>query len=137
MSSLFHDVKTSPQISRQGWIQDYPHPQNWLSVYWVCGSFSQRYGYCNLQLDELLHEADATVNFEEAIKKYKQAEDLLLNDVPAAMAYYEQSLYLVAPYVVGPRDFPSSSDGIWPGSYGPVNQYDINLNQVPSNYPKE
>lgn len=136
LSSLFHDVKTSPQISRQGWIQDYPHPQNWLSVYWVCGSFSQRYGYCNLQLDQLLHEADATVNFEQAIKKYKEAEDLLLSDVPAAMAYYEQSLYLVAPYVVGPRDYPSSSDGIWPGSYGPVNQYDINLNQVPSNYPK-
>ena len=33
--------------------------------------------------------------------------------------------------------YPSTSDGIWPGSYGPVSQYDIDLGKVPANYPKQ
>lgn len=135
--NLIKDVKTNPQLSRQGWIQDYPHPQNWLSVYWTCGSFSKRYGYCNLNLDEMLHEADSTLDFEQAIAKYRAAEDLLMSDVPGAMAYYNQNMYLLAPYVVGPRDFPSTSDGILPGGYGPMTQYDIDLSKVPANYPKQ
>ncbi len=135
-SDLIKDVKTNPQISRQGWLEDYPHPQNWLTVYWVCGSFSKRYGYCNPKLDQLLHDADQTLDFEQAIQKYKAAEDLLLNDVPGAMAYYGQNMFLIAPYVLGPKEHTSSEDGIWLGSYGPITQYDIDLTKVPANYPK-
>ncbi len=133
---LIKDVKTNPQISRQGWVQDYPHPQNWLTVYWTCGSFAMRYGYCNLKLDEMLHEADQTLDFEQAIIKYKEAEDLLLSDVPGAMAYYNSNLFLVAPYLVGPREHTSTSDGIFPGGYGPLTEYDIDLSRVPANYPR-
>lgn len=136
-SSMEKDVKTAPSLSRQGWIQDYPHPQNWLSVYWVCGSFSARYGYCNPELDRLLHEADQTTDFEQAIRKYQAAEDLLLSDVPGAMAYYAQHMYLIAPYVVGPQEHISSQDGVWPGTNGPVIEYDIDLSQVPANYPRQ
>lgn len=136
-TSLTKEVSTNPQISYQGWVQDYPHPQNWLSVYWVCGGFSKRYGYCNLLLDQMLQEADATLNFEEAIKKYQAAEDLILQDVPAAFANYRENIYLIKPYVIGPKDNESSNDAGWIGQYGPVWQYDINLSQVPENYPKQ
>ena len=37
--SLTKDNATYPQMSIGGaWIQDYPDPQNWLSVYWTCDS---------------------------------------------------------------------------------------------------
>lgn len=136
-TSLTKDVRTNPQISRLGWLGDYPHPQNWLSAYWKCGGFSKNYGYCNLKLDELLNEADQTLDLEQAMKKYQEAEELLLSDVPGAIAYYNQNMFLVAPYLSGPRDYPSANDGIWIGSYGPLLQYDIDLTRVPSNYPRQ
>lgn len=136
-AALTKDVRTNPQISRQGWVQDYPHPQSWLSTYWVCGAFSKNYGYCNLKLDEMLAKADATTNFEEAIKLYQEAEDLLISDVPAAFANYDEYIYLVRPYVVGPKNYPSPGDAAWPGQYGPVWEYDVDLSRVPANYPKQ
>lgn len=136
-AALTKDVRTNPQISRQGWAEDYPHPQSWLSTYWVCGAFSKNYGYCNLKLDEMLAKADATTNFEESIKLYRDAENLLMTDVPAAFANYDEYIYLVRPYVYGPKNYPSPFDAAWPGQYGPFWNYDIDLRQVPANYPKQ
>jgi oligopeptide transport system substrate-binding protein len=137
MTALTKDVKTNPQISRQGWIQDYPHPQNWLSVYWKCAAFAKRYGYCNKDLDTLMSQADATVDFDASLKLYAQVEDKLLADVPAAFAYYTENLYLVKPYLSGLKQSPSSGDQEWAGEWGPVWTYDIDLSKVPASYPKQ
>lgn len=136
-TSLTKDVRTNPQLSLQRWVQDYPHPQNWLSTYWKCGAFSRRYGYCNLFLDEILDQADATEDFEASIKLYQLAEDLLIQDVPAAFLYNPENLQMVKPYVVGPQDNLSSQDAGWAGMYGPIWEYDIDLTKVPATYPKE
>lgn len=136
-ATLYKDVRTRPQMSVQGWIQDYPHAQNWLSTYWVCGSFSEMYGYCNPTLDQMLHQADQTTELEPALEKYMAAEDLMLNDVPAAFSGYAENLFLVAPYLRGLAQHTSSSDGIWPGSYGPILEYDVDLSKTPANYPRQ
>jgi oligopeptide transport system substrate-binding protein len=136
-AQLTKNVKTNPLISLQGWAEDYPHPQSWLSAYWRCGSFSKNYGYCNLQLDEMLAQADHAADLEQAIKLYQAAEDFLLADVPAAIANYDEYIYLVRPYVHGPKNYPSPGDASFPGQYGPVWEYDLDLSQVPANYPKE
>ncbi|MCG3142113.1 MAG: Dipeptide-binding protein DppE [Anaerolineae bacterium] len=136
-TSLTKDVRTNPQLSLQRWVQDYPHPQNWLSVYWTCGAFSRRYGYCNLFLDEILKQADATADLEKAIPLYQQAEDMLIQDVPGAFMYNPENLQLVKPYVLGPTDNLSSQDAGWAGQFGPVWQYDIDLSQVPASYPTQ
>jgi hypothetical protein len=81
--------------------------------------------------------ADTTLDFEEAIKKYQEAEAILLNDVPGAMAYYNENLFMVAPHLLGPADHPGAGDGIWMGNYGPILEYDVDLTKVPANYPKE
>jgi len=137
LTALSKDPKTYPQISRQGWIQDYPHPQNWLSVYWNCTAFAKRYSYCNKDLDALMAKADATTNFDESIKLYQQAEDLMLKDVPFAFSNYAEILYIIKPYVSGPKENPSSSDLEWAGEWGPVWSYDVDLTKVPTNYPKQ
>jgi oligopeptide transport system substrate-binding protein len=136
-TSLTKDVRTNPQLSLQSWVQDYPHPQNWLSAYWTCGAFSRRYGYCNLFLDQILAQADATADPAKALPLYEQAEDMLIQDVPGAFFYNPENLQLVKPYVIGPKDNLSSQDGGWAGEYGPVWQYGIDLTQVPAAYPKQ
>ena len=136
-TSLTKDVRTNPQLSLQRWVQDYPHPQNWLSTYWKCGAFSRRYGYCNLFLDDILNKADATPDFEQAIKLYQQGEDMLIQDVPGAFFYNPENLQLVKPYVIGPKDNLSSQDAGWAGEYGPVWDYTIDLTKVPASYPKQ
>ena len=45
LTALRKDPATFPQMLLVGgWIQDYPDPQNWLSVYWTCDAdFAQRF----------------------------------------------------------------------------------------------
>lgn len=136
-TALTKDPKTNPQIARQGWIEDYPHPQNWLSVYWKCAAFAKRYGYCNKDLDALMAKADQTLDFNESIKLYQQAEDLLLSDVPGAPMNYSENLYLIKPYLSGLKENPSSSDAEWAGEWGPVWTYTVDLTKVPDSYPKQ
>jgi oligopeptide transport system substrate-binding protein len=134
---LVRDVKTNPQLSLQNWVEDFPHPQNWLSTYWTCGSFAKRYGYCNVFVDQLLKQANATVDFEAAAKLYQQAEDLIVADVPGAFMYNPKNLQLVKPYVFGPAENVSARDAGWIGQWGPFTQYDIDLANVPPSYPKQ
>jgi len=131
------DVKTNPQIGYGGWIQDYPHPQNWMSVYFKCTAFAKRYAYCNQANDAVMAKADATINTDEALKLYQQAEDTLLTDVPFAFGIHNENLYLVKPWLMGLKENPSSSDAEWSGEWGPVWTYDVDLTKVPASYPKQ
>ena len=136
-TSLTKDIKTNPLISRQGWIEDYPHPQNWLSVYWTCGGFAKRYGYCSKDFDALTAKADQELDLQKALALYGQAEDVLVNDVPSAFTNYDENLHMVKPWVIGPKDHTGSSDAEWAGEWGPVWMYDIDLSKVPASYPKQ
>ena len=43
LTALRKDPTTFPQMLLVGgWIQDYPDPQNWLSVYWTCDADLRR-----------------------------------------------------------------------------------------------
>lgn len=136
-SLLVRDPNTNPQMSLQRWVGDYPHPHDWLSAYWTCGSIAKRYGYCNLALDDLLHRADTTTDPAQALKLYQQAEDLMVNDVPGAFLYNPYNLHLIKPYVQGPQENTSPRDAGWIGQFGPVWDYGIDLQAVPENYPTE
>ena len=130
--------KTKPQISLQGYMQDYPHPHNWLSMFWTCGGeFATPFGYCNKELDALLARADQERDSQKAFALYQQAEDLLLKDVPAAFANYTENISLIKPYVVGLKDRVSAFDTEWVGEWGPVWAYDVDLSQVPASYPQK
>jgi oligopeptide transport system substrate-binding protein len=137
LAEMTKDVKTTPQMFAAGWVQDYPHPQNWLSVYWVCGGFSKRYGYCNKDFDALIQQADQELDLQKSIDLYRQAEDLLVQDVPMAFIYCSESLFLAKPWVIGPKDHTGSNDSFFAGITGPVWTYTIDLSQVPPNYPKQ
>jgi oligopeptide transport system substrate-binding protein len=116
LTALRKDPATFPHMLLVGgWIQDYPDPQNWLSVFWTCNStFAQRVGYCNEELDRLTTLGDTTVDSEERIGYYEQAGQILVDDAPAGFLYNPASTFVVSPNVTGYTATPSEVE--WPGS---------------------
>jgi oligopeptide transport system substrate-binding protein len=118
------DPSTYPQMTTAGWIQDYPDPQNWLSVYWKCdATFAQRFGYCNKQFDELVTKADQELDQQKRIELYKQAHQILIDDVPGPFLYNPLNIWLVKPSVTGYS--PTPSDDAFPGEFASLMTLDI------------
>jgi oligopeptide transport system substrate-binding protein len=114
LASLRRDPKTYPQMTIYNWYQDYPDPQNWLSVYWSCDSlFAKRVGYCNQKFDELVKQGDTTADMAKRIPFYQDAGKILLQDLPGPPLFHAANVFLVKPNVTGYT--PTSIDGEWPG----------------------
>ena len=95
-----------------GWIQDYPDPQNWLSVYWTCDStFAQRVGYCNEEFDRLTDLGDTTVDPDERIDYYEQAGQILVDDQPGPFLFNLAGVFVVNPAVTGYTPTAASRSG--------------------------
>ncbi|MGI8643596.1 MAG: peptide ABC transporter substrate-binding protein [Thermomicrobiales bacterium] len=122
---LRKNSETFPQMLLVGgWIQDYPDPQNWLSVYWRCDTtFAERVGYCNEEFDELVRQGDTTIDEEERFPFYEEAGQILIDDVPGPFLYNLNNTVLVKPFVTGYT--PSASDAEWPGQFGSLLTLDI------------
>jgi oligopeptide transport system substrate-binding protein len=116
-TAIQKDPNTYPLLSRGGWCADYADPQNWLSVYWRTGTFADRWGYSNPEFDALVDEADTTIDAAKRAELYAQAQQVLLNDIPAAFGYNSLNHYLVKPWVSGYQTTPQ--DGTYPGDITP------------------
>ncbi len=112
--ALLQSPATWPQLTFFGWTQDYPDPQNWMTLQWVCDSaiYASFAGYCNPDLDALIAEADAEPDPERRLELYQQAGETLVADMPVTFLYNWTTAVLVKPdvtgYVTTPRD-------LWPG----------------------
>jgi oligopeptide transport system substrate-binding protein len=126
-AAMMRKPEIAPQLLLQSWVQDYPQPQNWLSVFSCGGLLASGIAYCNQDFDKALATANAEVDGAKAMEKYKAAQKLLLQDYPGAMLYYSQSAYLVKPYVLNLRGSFGASDTAWPGQFGASLTYDIDL----------
>ncbi len=117
LTALRKDPSTFPQMLLVGgWIQDYPDPQNWLSVYWKCdAAFAQRFGYCNEELDAILAKADTSTDQAERLALYQQAGEMLVNDIPGPFLYNGTQTSLVNPNVTGYT--ATALDAEWPGQF--------------------
>lgn len=117
-TAIQKDPNTFPLMIRGGWCADYPDPQNWLSVYWRSDTtFANRPGYKNEEFDKLVNEADVTTDPAKRMELYLQAQQILLNDIPAAFGYNTINHYLVKPWVKGIMTTPQ--DGMFPGDTVP------------------
>jgi oligopeptide transport system substrate-binding protein len=112
--SRFSTAESWPDLAFWGWTQDYPDPQNWISITWACDStmLAGIVGYCNEAVDELIRQADAEPNPESRMALYEEAGRLIVEDAPVLFVSSTETAVLVQPYVVGyvttPRDH-------WPG----------------------
>ena len=103
---------------RLGWVMDYPSPQNYLepiySTQALAPTGSNQTFYSNPQFDAVIAEGNRATNPDEAIRKYQQAEDILLEDMPIAPMFFgkEQKVFStkvanVAVDAFGQVDLPS------------------------------
>ena len=94
----FRDGVTNRQIKgafRTGWQPDYPSAENYLwqlySTAAADGKGSNDGDYKNPEFDALCLQAAAAKTTDEANKLYQQAEEILLNDLPAIPLYYSNA----------------------------------------------
>jgi oligopeptide transport system substrate-binding protein len=80
---------------RGAWVMDYPHPQNYIANIYASRGSSQEFGYEELPgakiVDDLIAEANATEDLDEAISLYQQAEDQILQDLPSTPLWFGQN----------------------------------------------
>ncbi len=117
LNSLTKDNSTHPQlVTFGGWSQDYPDPQNWMSVFWTCdATFAKNRGYCNEEFDELVRLVDTTIDPEQRVQYYEQAGQILVVDQPGPFVYHTAAAFMVNPAVSGYTPTPSESE--WPGQF--------------------
>ena len=125
LTALRKDPSTFPQMLLVGgWIQDYPDPQNWLSVYWKCdATFAQRFGYCNEEFDELVNQADVETDQAKRTALYEQASQILVDDVPGPFLYNLSNNVLIKPGVTGYE--ATALDVEWPGQFTSLLTLDV------------
>ena len=76
---------------RSGWQPDYPSAENYLVQNFSSaadGNGSNDGDYKNSKFDDLCNQAAAAQTTDEANKLYQQAQEVLLNDLPAVPLYY-------------------------------------------------
>ena len=85
----------------QGWIADYPDPQDFLDVLFRTGAQFNTGGYSNQQLDAVLASASVEPDSATRSKLYQQAENTVVQDAPVLPLYFGRSYIVVKPYVKG------------------------------------
>jgi oligopeptide transport system substrate-binding protein len=101
-----------------GWMADYPDPSDWFGMF-TTNSNNFAF-YQNKEYDSLVRTAGLDVQPDRRAQEYKQAQSMLVNDVPAAFLAQAVSWYLVRPYV---RGVTTSSVDEWPGALFPAQIY--------------
>lgn len=117
-NAFYAAMNAKPTEILFGWVSygmDYFDPSNMLGV-WLSGG---RHSWSNEEYDALVNEASSSLAAEEErLAMFKEAERLLVSDVPAVWAYFQTQVQLIKPYVVGQALEPDE-EGIaavhWPG----------------------
>jgi oligopeptide transport system substrate-binding protein len=88
------------QVMRFAWVGDYDHPAAFADIF-RSTSPQNLPGYENERYDELLAEAESTVEPGEQMRLYAAAEAVMLEDAPIAPLYFYVSKHLVSASIDG------------------------------------
>ena len=75
------------EIARQGWIGDYSDPMTFLDIF-VTGGGNNDSGYSNSDYDKLISEAKVESDTAKRKELLREAEDILMEDMPILPIYY-------------------------------------------------
>jgi oligopeptide transport system substrate-binding protein len=114
------DVDRTPFVFFTGWCPDYPDPQDKLSNYWHIGGNGEQLDYDNAALDAVLTQADRSTDPHARLDLYRQAQDLLLDDVPMAITHNNAVRCLVNRHVQGIVTTPMDDTYGWCGANDPL-----------------
>lgn len=85
-------------ISRSGWIADYPDPITFLDM-WTTENGNNNTGWGNPQFDALIQRAFTSETEEEHLEILVEAEERLMTELPIVPIYWYTRLYLMDPRV--------------------------------------
>lgn len=87
-------------LARAAWIGDVMDPMNFLEM-WLTDGGNNRTGYANPAYDALIQQAYAEPDTAKRFALLKQAEDIVLEDLPIVPIYFYTRKYLQSPEVKG------------------------------------
>lgn len=87
-------------VSRAGWIGDYADPMTIMDLWVTGGSFNDS-GYANPDYDALINTAKGTADKKVRMDAMKDAEKMIMDDMPIIPIYYYTQPYAVKPYLKG------------------------------------
>jgi oligopeptide transport system substrate-binding protein len=90
-----------PALSLHGWIADYPDPDNYLRA----SPLRAYSGWQHPEFDRLVEEARRTANQNERLQVYRQADRILVEELPIIPCLYGRNHRLLKSWV---RKYPSS-----------------------------
>ncbi|VYU08465.1 peptide ABC transporter substrate-binding protein [Clostridium tertium] len=90
------------EIARHGWSGDYVDPMTFLDL-WLTGGGNNDAGYSNPEYDALVNQAKAEGDQAKRWELMRQAEDILMEDMPIIPLYYYTKVKAAKPEVKGVR----------------------------------
>jgi len=87
-------------ISRAGWIGDFMDPMTFLDLWWSKSEFND-VKYNNPEYDKLIETAKKSNDQATRMKAMKEAEKMLMEDMPVIPVYFYTQPYTVKPNVTG------------------------------------
>ena len=87
-------------ISRAGWVGDYSDPMTMMDLFVTGGSFNDS-GYSNPKYDELIKTAIQSPDQKVRMDSMKEAEKILMEDMPIVPLYFYTQPYFVNENVKG------------------------------------
>jgi peptide/nickel transport system substrate-binding protein/oligopeptide transport system substrate-binding protein len=110
---------TTIQLDARGWLDDYPDPQDFLSLQWSTQSVYNQSFVSIPQVDALCAQADAATDQQLRVSLYQQAEQLLITQVAAIPLYQRTATSVVRSRVVNWRMAPAGMTplGVWQQVY--------------------
>ena len=96
MSSFIERLQNRlPNVHTSAWAADYPDPDNFLRI----GAKEAMEAWENSQYDELVESARRSINQEQRIGKYIEAQQILIDEVPLFPLTYNRGHALLKPWI--------------------------------------
>lgn len=87
-------------VCRAGWVGDYPDPYTFLGI-WRTGDGNNETGWSNARYDELLKLSSIEGDAQKRMALLREAETILLDELPVLPVYWYVHTYLLRPEVKG------------------------------------
>lgn len=89
------------QLTLYAWCADYLDPENFADALFHSNTPGNIGHYTNTDLDTILDKARTETDINKRIQLYQQAEQTIVDDVPAIFLLYPMQFVLVKPFVTG------------------------------------
>ncbi|MBV9391862.1 MAG: peptide ABC transporter substrate-binding protein [Verrucomicrobia bacterium] len=91
--------KINYSVARSAWIGDYVDPSTFLNM-WTTGNGNNNTNWGNPKYDQLIALAEKTADPAARLKTLREAEEILLTDLPIVLVYWYTHVYQLEPSVL-------------------------------------